>query len=76
MHGTPKSTVRPVVVAFADGPTPVGPLFLSVSLKSAKNHSWPGVVGERARTTRAHPLAPDVGDAQHDLAVELVAGRS
>ena len=41
MHGTPKSTVSPVVVAFADGPTPVGPLFLSVSLKSAKNHNWP-----------------------------------
>ena len=41
VHGTPKSTVRPVVVAFADGPTPVGPLFLSVSLKSEKNHNWP-----------------------------------
>jgi hypothetical protein len=41
VHGTAKSTVRLVVVAFADGPTPVGPLFLSVTRKPEKKYSWP-----------------------------------
>ncbi len=75
MHGTPKSTVSPVVVAFPDGPTPVGPVVLVGQPEVREEPQQGRVVGERARASGAHPLAPDVGHGQHDLAVELVAGR-